>query len=583
VSAEVESAPHATDRNEAAVYAENISLMVGKGNDHKALLRNISLAVPEGAFISIIGASGCGKSTLLRALSGIQPITAGRILLAGHPVETLRHQLPLAVGYLPQFGAFHGDLTVAEILEFAVSLRLPSSVPRATRDQWSEHVIDLARIRPFLRQKYRTLSGGQMRRIALAEELIGDPAFLFLDELTSGLDPYSEHELMVWLKDLAHIHKKTIVLVTHAVSNLRLCDSVVLLHEGRLCFQGHYDQLLESHGSESIEAIYGGYQHATLEGTFAGFDNDRSAELPAPPAPHALNTAPPPGAMSQLFTLLHRQNVIIWRDKATLGLHLVLLVTFPALVAIFDTSGPPQVPTMDLGLQTNPVKMLEDALDYATSSVSAATLISGLAMFQVILLALMGANNGAREIAKERDVLDKELRAGLSPWAYVTTKGFLMLALSLAQSFCMTAFVKLICHFPGDFPGQFVVFFGTTLAMSVTCLAISSASKSPERASLLAILLVGLQLPLSGAVLALPKVLSTLFRPFIAAYWGWSGYLKTLSYTNSLEANKLYDIVSKATKTYITDFSICLIVLALHAVICGVIAWMFVARSRTRT
>ncbi len=159
---------------QAAVYVENVSLVVGRGDDRRALLRNISLAVPEGAFISIIGASGCGKSTLLKALSGIEPITAGRILLAGHPVATLRRQLPLAVGYLPQFGAFHGDLTVAEILDYAVALRLPASVPQATRDQWSEHVIDLARIRPFLHQRYGTLSGGQMRRIALAEELIGD-------------------------------------------------------------------------------------------------------------------------------------------------------------------------------------------------------------------------------------------------------------------------------------------------------------------------------------------------------------------------------------------------------------------------
>ena len=149
---------------------------------------------------------------------------------------------------------------------FAVALRLPSSVPAATRDQWSEHVIDLARIRPFLHQKYRTLSGGQMRRIALAEELIGDPAFLFLDELTSGLDAFSEHELMVWLKELAHGMNKTVILVTHAVSNLRFCDSVVFLHEGRLCFQGTYDQFLQSHGTESIEAIFGGYQQASALG-----------------------------------------------------------------------------------------------------------------------------------------------------------------------------------------------------------------------------------------------------------------------------------------------------------------------------
>ena len=100
-----------TAHMDAAVYVENLSVSVGKGDDHKALLRNISIAVPEGSFLSIIGASGCGKSTLVRALAGIQPVSAGRVLLAGHPVETLRQQLPLAVGYLPQFGAFHGDLT----------------------------------------------------------------------------------------------------------------------------------------------------------------------------------------------------------------------------------------------------------------------------------------------------------------------------------------------------------------------------------------------------------------------------------------------------------------------------------------
>lgn len=565
-----------TAKMDAAVYVANISVMVGKGDDHKALLRNISLAVPEGSFVTIIGASGCGKSTLLKALAGIQPISCGQILLAGHQVGTLTHQLPLAVGYLPQFGAFHGDLTVAEILDYAVALRLPSSVPKVTREQWCEHVIDLARIRPFLHQRYRTLSGGQMRRIALAEELIGDPAFLFLDELTSGLDPYSEHELMTWLKDLAHELNKTIVLVTHAVSNLRLCDSIVLLHEGRLVFNGTYEELLHTHGTESIEGIYGSYQHASATGEFVGFDEDRSGELPPPPEPNSLNTAPPPGSFSQLFTLLRRQNVLIWRDRTTLLLHFVLLLGFPALVAIFDTDGPPQVRTMDLHLESNIVQTLADTLAYVQESVSAATLVSGLAMLQVILLTLMGANNGAREIAKERDILDKELRAGLSPWAYVTTKSFFLVVLSVAQAFWMTAFVKTVCGFPGDFASQFGVFFGTTLAMSITCLAISAASKSPERASLLSIFLCGLQLPLSGAVLALPKWISLVCRPFIAAYWGWSGYLKTLSNT------RLYEIVEQSTTTYIADFYLCLMVLALHAVVCGVVAWIFVARSQNR-
>ena len=567
---------HTTAKMNAAVYVQNLSVMVGKGDDHKSLLRNISLAVPEGSFLSIIGASGCGKSTLLRAMAGIQPVSSGRVLLAGHHVETLRHQLPLAVGFLPQFGAFHGDLTVAEILDFAVSLRLPASVPKVTRYQWSEHVIDLARIRPFLHQKYRTLSGGQMRRMALAEELIGDPAFLFLDELTSGLDPFSEHELMVWLKDLAHGSNKTVVLVTHAVSNLSLCDSIVLLHDGRLCFQGTYDELFHTHQTESIETIYGGYQQASATGDFVGFDTDRSWELPPRPEPHSLNTAPPPNSLSQLFVLVRRQNLLLWRDKAQMGLHLGLLLTFPGLVAIFATNGLPQVRNMSLNLETNIVKSLADTLAYVQESFSAAALVSGLAMFQVILLALMGANNGAREIAKERDVLEKELRSGLSPWAYVTTKVLLVIGLSLAQAFWMTWFVKVVCGFKGDFLSQFEILFAITLAMSVTCLAISSLSKSPEKASLLAIYLVGLQLPLSGAVLALPDIVSNVCRPFIAAYWGWSGYLTTLA------AFPLYDIVRQSTNTHIADFNQCLLVLSLHVIVCAVVAWIFVARSFNR-
>ena len=120
-------------------------------------------------------------------------------------------------------------------------------------------------------------------------------------------------------------------------------------------------------------------------------------------------------------------------------------------MAIFATKGLPKWGRIDLSIQPNVVKTLEETLSYLKESFSAASLVSGLAMFQVILLALMGANNGAREIAKERDVLEKELRAGLSPWAYVTTKGMLVVGLSLAQAFWMTWFVKTVCGFPGDF------------------------------------------------------------------------------------------------------------------------------------
>ena len=116
----------------------------------------------------------------------------------------------------------------------------------------------------------------------------------------------------------------------------------------------------------------------------------------------------------------------------------------------------------------------------------------------------------------------------------------------------------------------------TTLAMSTTCLAISAASPSPERASLLAIYLVGFQLPLSGAALALPDWLSTLCHPFIAAYWGWSGYLQTFHDT------RYFDIVSQSSKTWIAPYWLGMGVLSVHVVISFVAAVLLAAGVKNK-
>jgi hypothetical protein len=195
-------------------------------------------------------------------------------------------------------------------------------------------------------------------------------------------------------------------------------------------------------------------------------------------------------------------------------------------------------------------------------------------MFQVILLTLSGANNGSREIAKERSILAKERRNGLSATAYVSSKFLQVFLFSLAQAFWMTWFVKVICKFPGSFGIQFGVLFLTTLAMGTVCLAISAAADSSEKASLQAIYLVGLQLPLSGAVLALPEWLVWVTRPFIAAYWGWSGYLR------SLTDYRIYDIVRQTTTTWLIPPSTAAIVLAIHIVAAFTLCVICVSRGQ---
>jgi len=224
----------------------------------------------------------------------------------------------------------------------------------------------------------------------------------------------------------------------------------------------------------------------------------------------------------------------------------------------------------------NVVRTLTEQLLYSKELFHAASLVSGLAMFQVILLTLMGANNGSREIAKERGVLDKERRAGLSSGAYMAVKFAQVAMFSAFQAFWMTWFVKSVCGFSGSLLVQAAVFFGATFAMSATCLAISARSPTAERASLMAIYLVGLQLPLSGAVLALPEVINWVTRPFISAYWGWSGYLK------SLETFRQYDIVKQATDTHIASLSGVFVTLTLHVIVGFIAAYFFVSRRRQR-
>jgi ABC-type multidrug transport system ATPase subunit len=544
----------------SAISVRNLSIVVREKRREKTLLSNASFEVEKGKFVAVIGASGCGKSTLIKSLAGLIQPSDGQIYFAGQTARNLNEHLPLAIGYLPQFGAFHEKFTVGENLATAAALRLPRKVTDERRNLWMAHVTELARIEPLLNQEYRTLSGGQMRRMALAEELIGDPAFLLLDELTSGLDAFSDQEMMAWLRDLAHQMDKTVVLVTHSTNNLHYCDAILFLHKGRLVHYGDYQSLLDSHGVNSVAELFGIYQ--TQDADLSAFDTpEGELESESEEQSLTIRSMPPPGGFVQFPTLLARQAKLFWRDSGQTALHITLILTFPFLVAVFATSGLPQVRSQTLSLETNILRTLQEQLFYLKESFQAASLISGLAMFQVILLTLIGANNGAREIAKERAILTKELRAGLSPTAYVGVK-FLQIAMLCAiQAFWMAWFVKTICGFPGQLLDQFAILFATTLAMSTTCLAISAASPSPERASLLAIYLVGFQLPLSGAALALPDWLSTICRPFIAAYWGWSGYLQTFRET------RYFDIVRQSSETWIAPYPLGMVVLGIHVIV----------------
>jgi cytochrome b561 len=145
--------------------------------------------------------------------------------------------------------------------------------------------------------------------------------------------------------------------------------------------------------------------------------------------------------------------------------------------------------------------------------------------------------------------------------------------LVLAQSLWMAFFVNFLGPFRGDFIQHAVFLLLVNAAMTSTCLAISSWMRTAEQASLLSIYLVGFQLPLSGAVLALPEKIEAITRPFIAAYWAWSGSVEALQ-------SQVHTAVKSVIDTGLSGQQLCLFALAAHIAATLVAAWLGAARPQ---
>ena len=302
--------------------------------------------------------------------------------------------------------------------------------------------------------------------------------------------------------------------------------------------------------------------------------DETEAEVETPPEPERTQPLPQPGMLSQFLTLTARRFLIFWRNKGQFYLQLGLIFGFPLLVAIFALEGLPAVQNLSMGMTLNVVQELRENMDFLVQASKIGSLVSGIVMFQVVLLTLMGANNSGREIAAERIVFEKEKLSGLRPLCYIGSKAVFLLVLVVAQSLWMGLFVHVVCGFPGELGDQLLFLLLANAAMTSVCLAISSMMGSAEQASLVSIYLVGFQLPLSGAVLALPEWAGTLTRPFIAAYWSWSGVLQTL------RGERYYDIVQTVIQTQLSPVPLCIWVLGSHIILGLFAAWVGCQHSR---
>ena len=572
---------------------KEVTLFIGQGDDVRPLLADVSASFPKGHFGAIIGPSGCGKSTLLKVITGIAPgEEEGAIYWNGRDVAE-EDFAPSEIGYVPQFSIAHEELTVRECVSYAMRLRV-RKLPAEALEEAVGTILREVSMEEFEDRLVSVLSGGQRRRLALAMELVSKPAILLCDEVTSGLDPQSEDEIVRLLHGLSRTDGRVVLSVTHSLRHVELYDSVLVLYEGVVAYHGppqfltHYFRAHDAQDLYAQLALRSGKEWAQSwkkhrqafvdskdkQGTSKAitFDSGEADSAPTveiqPEKPPAASSLPGPGAISQFFTLLSRRSKIFFRNHTQLALQLGLIFGFPILVAVFAWNGLPSVKNLSMGLDLDVVQQLVEAKEFLVQASKVGSLVSGIVMFQVILLTLMGANNSGREIAAERLIFEKEKLAGLRPLSYVASKAVFLGFLVLAQSLWMGNFVHFVCGFPGDLGTQLVFLVLVNAAMTSVCLAVSSFLGSAEQASLVSIYLVGFQLPLSGAVLALPDFLGVLVRPFIAAYWSWSGVLQTL------KGERYYDIVQMVVQTALSPASLCLWVLGSHIVIGFFAAWI---------
>ena len=224
---------------EYAIHTEGLTRRYG---DVDALV-DLDLSVPYGSIFGYLGRNGAGKTTTIRLLTGLARPTSGKAWVAGHETSINNHKFKNQIGYLPQEPGLYSWMKGREFLQFIS--QLISLSQKESRDQVAR-VLELTRLEGAANRKIGGYSGGMKQRLSIAQALIGSPAILILDEPTSSLDPAGRQEVLETLSAMRG--EVTVFLSSHILGDIeRVCDTIAVLHQGRLVLVSSREQLLENY------------------------------------------------------------------------------------------------------------------------------------------------------------------------------------------------------------------------------------------------------------------------------------------------------------------------------------------------
>lgn len=231
----------------------------------------ISFNINAGLTFGLIGPNGAGKSTTIKMLTTLLPVTSGNAYINGYNLVEEPSKIRECIGYVPQLISADGDLTAYENLLLSAKLYGLSKKERESRINEVLKFMDLSGVADKLTSSF---SGGLIRRLEIAQSLVHEPAILFLDEPTVGLDPAARKMLWNYIEDLKKQSNVTILMTTHDMDEAdRLCDIVALMHLGHIVVmdtpanlksavgpKATLDDVFIIHTGNSLKEV-GDYQH----------------------------------------------------------------------------------------------------------------------------------------------------------------------------------------------------------------------------------------------------------------------------------------------------------------------------------
>ena len=237
------------DLTTPALAVSNVSHAFGE----KKVLDGVSLTVEQGAFVVLLGLNGAGKSTLFSLITRLYDNVSGEILIRGFDVRRKPTSALQRLGVVFQSRTLDSDLSLIQNLKYHAALHGMNSRVAGERAVEALEIVGLA---DRAKEKVRSMSGGQARRVEIARSMMHRPDLLLLDEATVGLDVGSRESVVKIVRNLVANQRLGVLWATHLMDEVKPTDHIVVLHKGRVLYDGSVPGFLAATKTDTVSAAF---------------------------------------------------------------------------------------------------------------------------------------------------------------------------------------------------------------------------------------------------------------------------------------------------------------------------------------